>query len=401
MKHRGPQPDIVIRLFDEQWQRWELGGGAPRRLRAEDAENGSRRTLAVPARQVVASPLWIDGTDPAIVSEAAKLELEVRGLLSRAQGMDGVSLRLLPGEKRTLAVVGVFPPELPESCPSAERFDSSPFLFSLPRDAVTLWREGDDYAAAFTRGSEVIYWETIDRSVGSEELRTWLSLIVLRLQAEDMLAAPPRVVSWIEGVPAAKIAPPGCAALDDVADDAATGTPSLQRVLATWKPASARLAELRRSKRERMRTIVLAVAAGYVVLAAVLVLYAGVQRWRAARLTTETARLRAEVQTFQPIARDWSLVAPTADPSQFPLELLRGAIEAMPADGIRLTKFTVDTGKMVIEGEAKDYASATDFQANLKRSEALRGIDWSGTTNPTVEGPVTRFHAEGILPTTP
>ncbi|HEY8900365.1 MAG TPA: hypothetical protein VIM61_08130, partial [Chthoniobacterales bacterium] len=103
MKRRSPEPDVVIRLFAEDWQHWEFSNGSPRKL-AGIPENGARRTLAVPARQVLASPLWIEDGDPALAREAAKLELEVRGLLSRTTGMQGVSLRLLPEDKRTLAV---------------------------------------------------------------------------------------------------------------------------------------------------------------------------------------------------------------------------------------------------------------------------------------------------------
>ncbi len=397
MKRRSPQTDVVVRLFDEEWQAWEFSGGRPHKLASEGSTNGSRRTLAVPARQVLASPLWIEGADPALAPEAAKLELEVRGLLSRTAGMQGVSLRLLPEENRTLAVAAVFPPELPESCPSAERFEGSPFLLVLPADAATLWREAEDYVAAFTRGSEVVYWETADRSAGTEELRTWLNLIVQRLQGEGVLAAPPRVVSWIEGLSAAKVAPAGCLASEDFSS-AAGGEPSLDGVRGDWKPASALRAEVQRRQRERMRTIVLAVAAGYVVLAAVLLLYAGILKWRAGRLTAEAAELREQVAKFEPIRREWSVIEPTAEPSQFPLELLNAVVAAMPAGNLHLTKFVIEEGRLKIDGESDSFALATDFYNSLASNEVLRGIDWSGNTNPSVGPTVTTFHAEGALP---
>jgi len=397
MKRRGPQPDVVIRLFDEDWQRWEFAGGRPSKLPADAATNGCRRTLAVPARQVLASPLWIDGTDPALASESAKLELEVRGLLSRTTGMQGVSLRLLPGEGRTLAVAAVFPNELPESCPAADRFDVSPFLFKLPADSLTLWREGEDYVAAATRGAETVYWETVDRSSGAEELRVWLSLIVQRLQAEGVLVAPPRIVSWVEGLPAARITPAGCVVLGESAADTGAIAPSLERVQGDWKPGSAHRADAQRAQRERMRGIILAVAAGYLVLAAVLVLYAGVLRWKASGLAKENAKLTAEIEKFQPIRREWEVIEPTVESAQFPLELLRGVVGSLPAGNIHLTKFKIEEGKLTIDGEAESFGLATDFYNSLSANEALAGIVWSNT-NPTVGPTVTSFHAEGALP---
>lgn len=394
MKHRGPQPDVLVRLFDEEWQQWEISGGKRERLPADAPVNGSRRTLAVPARHVLASPLWIEGTDPALTPDAAKLELEVRGLLSRAQGMEGVSLRLHPGETRTLAVAAVFPPELPEGVPGAERFDGSPFLLALPPDAATLWREGEDYVVAFTRGRDVVYWETADRSLGGEELRTWLRLITLRLEGEGVLDEPPRVVSLVEGLPADRFAPAGSRPSRD--SDSA-GSPALENLRGDWKPVSAHEADAKRKVRERMRSIVLAVAAGYLVLAAILFIYAGVLRWQSAGARAEAAKLRAAVDEFQPTAGDWNFIAPTAEPALYPLALLRGVIEAMPPDGVRLTKFNVEGGRISIDGEAPDFAAAKAFYNSLASSPGLKGIVWDGNTTPTVTT-VTSFHAEGALP---
>ena len=55
MKRRGPVPDVVVRFFDEAWQRWQFTGGVPRHLEADSAagEGPVRVILGVPARQVI------------------------------------------------------------------------------------------------------------------------------------------------------------------------------------------------------------------------------------------------------------------------------------------------------------------------------------------------------------
>jgi len=397
MKRQGPAPEIAIRLFDEEWQRWDLTGASPRALPADapPVNGDSQRTFAVPARQVLATPLWIEGADASTAPEAAKLELEVRGLLPRAQGMEGVSMRLLTEGTRTLAVAAVFPPELSDTVPApeADRYDASPRLLDLAADTVTLWREGEDYVAAFTRGENVVYWETIDRSVGADEIRSWLQIITLRLQGEGVLAALPKVVSWIEGLPAERIAPSG----SPTSAESVAAPPSFKSACFDWKPQSAVQAAVQRQQRERIRNIILGVAAFYVVIVAGLVIYAGIQHWRAGHIAAETARLRGEVDSFQPTMKQWAFVGPTADPSQYPIELLGAVISAMPADGIRLTKFDISEGKLTIDGEANAYTMASDFYDRLAAAPALKGITWENQ-NPSVESNTTTFHAVGTLP---
>lgn len=398
MKKRGPLPDVVARLFDAAWQRWEFAAGAPARQLSGEAPGEARRILAVPARHVIATPLWIDGGDAALAPETVKLELEVRGLLPRAQGMAGTAMRLLPGGPRMLAVAAVFPAELPADCPQVEAFEVSPFFLALPADAATLWREGEDFVAAFTRGDDVVYWETIDRAAGAGELRCWLGLLALRLRGETVIEKPPRIASWVEGISAASIAPEGCEIVRDVAS-AIPGVPSLQRARFDWKPASVLLAEAQRVRNERVRKFVLAVAAGYIVLAAVLALYFGSLRWQMARLAGEAARLRAEVETFQPIARDWAVLSPTLSPSVYPLEILGGAVAGMPAKGVRLILFRVEDGKVTISGEADTFQMATDYFNTLSSSDAFRGFGLQSDTPQMKANNSASFNITGTIPT--
>jgi hypothetical protein len=372
MKRRGTAPDVITRLYEETWQRWKLTDGAPQRLEAEaKAENGP---------------------------ETVKLELEVRGLLPRAQALAGTTMRLLPHESRTLAVVAVFPPELPEEHSVANAYDASPFLLVLPRNAVTLWREGEDLVAAFTRDEDVVYWETTDRSVGTEDLKTWLGLLCLRLRGEAVIQAPPRVVSWVEGVPAERIAPAGCETRAE-SDDEPPGTPSLLHGRFDWKPVSAQRAEDQRVVREKVKRVALAVAAGYIVLAAGFALYFGGLRWKVSRLSEENAKVHAELEKFQPIARDWTMIAPTADPSQYPLEILNGIVAGMPPQGIRLIQFDVDNGKVTVGGEADTFQMATDFYNALATAEIFKGFNLQSDTPEMKANNSAKFNIHGAIPT--
>jgi hypothetical protein len=393
-KRRGPLPDLVVRMFDEAWQRWEFVVGVARPTEKQGGE--VRRILAVPARQVIATPLWIEGTEAALASETIKLELEVRGLLPRVQGMDGISLRLLPLGERTLVIAAVFPPELPAESPPAEAFDASAQLLTLPRDAATLWREGDDIVVAITRGDAVVYWETIDRTAGTDEMRIWLGLLCLRLRGEKVIEASPRIVSWVEGIPAARIAPEGC---ESAEDEMSPAQPTLAHAKLDWKPVSARLAGDLRVRRERIKRVVLAVSACYIVIAAGLALYFGSLRWQASSVAGEAAGLRAEVEKFQPIARDWASIAPTVTPMTYPLEILGGVVGSMPPKGVRLILFKIEDGRMTVNGEADTFQMATDYFNTLSAADALRGFNLQSETPQMKANNSASFNITGTLPT--
>jgi hypothetical protein len=397
MTRRGPvSSDVVVRLYEEAWQRWKLSGGSPQLLANEEvhADGATRVIHAVPARRVIATPLWIEGADAALAPETVKLELEVRGLLPRAQAMGGTVVRLLPQENRQLAVVATFPPELPEENSLADAYDVSPFLLDLPSDAVTLWREGDDLVAAFTRGEAVVYWETIDRSVPAEELQTWLGVLNLRLRGEAIIDRVPKVVSWVEGLPAARIAPAGCEATGAAPDS----RPSLKHARFEWKPVSAQQADLQRLRREQIKRVVLIVAAIYVVIAAGFTLYFGALRWKISRLANETTQLKAEVEKFQPIARDWTMIAPTVEPEQYPLEILSGVVTGMPPQGIRLIRFKIEGGAVGVEGEADTFQMATDFYNALATAEGFRGFNLQSDTPQMKANNAASFNIHGAIP---
>ncbi len=75
--------------------------GAARLLGAEAslANGGGRRILAAPARQILASPLWIEGGDPAIVARGGETGTRGARIAASCARMDGVSLRPAPSER--------------------------------------------------------------------------------------------------------------------------------------------------------------------------------------------------------------------------------------------------------------------------------------------------------------
>lgn len=389
MKRRAQAPEVVHRLFGDAWEVWETGEPSPRKLDG-DAPPDAQSILAMPARQVIACPLWIEGTDPAIVLDAAKLELDVRGLVPRALGLAAVVFRTFPAEDRTLVVAAIFPAEAPPEFPAATRFDASPFLMKLAPDAVTLWREGDDVVAAVCRGNHVVYWETNDLTADAAELRAWLDLIVLRLRGEGIVSAPLRFANCVAGIPTDRLLPSGCEAVE-----AAGCEPSIADAKFDWRPESVIRADRDRARAAQQRRILTAVAAGYLAVAACIGIYFGVLKIRASLLESEASKLRAQIEAYQPIAGEWtSLLGRTAEPEIFPLEILSRVVSAMPPEGIRLTLFKIDNLDVHLEGEADSFGVANNYAVKVVESDPV--VSWTRQT-PTTRGSTTHFVIQGRI----
>ncbi|MGC1479875.1 MAG: hypothetical protein WA771_05200 [Chthoniobacterales bacterium] len=379
------QPAELIRRWGEVWERWQWpdgAGGEPGWIESVEREpqpHGKPATLAVPARLVVAAPLWIDSVESEIVEESARLELDVRGLLVKRQAAGDAVLRVVDSVgERTLVLATVFPLALPESMPAAlfDRYDASPFLRPLRSDALTVWREGDDLVAGFTRGSKVVYWESIGSTDDTREIAGWLNLACLQLRAEGVIDSQLEFVNELPGFKEGVLALPNgvVASAAPVEEEI---KPSLANGIFRWRPPVAVAAAAAAVRSKQVRQLGLALAAIYCGIALIVGLYLGYQQFRTARMQSEAAALQAEVGEFAPISRAWRRVGVTAMPEFFPLEILHHVVNHLPEDGIRMTTFDVEDGRVLVEGEANPQRLTSSFFEAVDSDPELVAFSWN------------------------
>ncbi len=396
----------VVRPWNDQWERWEIGGegaGAPVLAESGGADAihpAGRSVLAMPARTVIAAPLWIDSTDPAIVEESSRLELEVRGLLSRKGGGKDFVARLLARDTRTLVIAAVFPAELPGGfeAPAFDRYEASPFLLGLEEDAVTLWREDGDLVAAFTSGPEVVCWETTRFTDDPEEISNWLRLLWLQLSGEGIVSGNLRLINHAAEIDRTRLRLP--AVIQPVTLPKADGepmSPTLAAARFQWKPAGALAHERTLRRRKQTRQIAFAIASAYAAIVLVLLGAWGVLQLQLGALRAEAAKLGAEVDKFQPVAREWRVIAQTAESGFFPLEILHFLVGKLPGDGIRLTKFALSEGLVTVEGEANSLSMASDYFTAITGDEGLRQLKWEMPTPITLPNSSAQFRIQGTF----
>lgn len=381
----------VVRQWCNGWERWESNPSAPGVRSLELAVAGEGDLFAVPARQVVAVPLWLDSDDPAVVEASVLLELEVRGFTSEG-AMADVSVRQVAKENgRTLVVVSVFPSDFEKRFPdvAAQRYEVSASLLPLDEDSQTVWREGGEIVAAYTRGKTLVYWTTWDAAATGREIQTWLKSTTLGLLASGFISRRPAHVVVDDGFNVSDLG------FEFIPVVRPLGPPALEMAKCDWRPASAVEAEQRRLGRARFRRIGLAVAVAYALLVFIAGGYLVWLNIQGTRLSADIDSLRSEATQIQPMIRQWQSVGPSIDSRRFPLEILRQVVESLPPQGIRLTIFDVTPERITVEGEAISASHAAKYFETVSHQNGMTDIDWQMPPPALLPNNTARFQIVG------
>lgn len=386
------------------WDRWYCEtDGTPRPVGHEEPiPPSSKRTLLLPAGRLFSWPLWIsrDG-DPL---ELIRLELAGRHLLQR--GMES-SLIVLPleseGERRLVTVIAPIEPfpadALPENWQNAETIGLSPLALSGSADLVVWMEWGELHAAFFRQGLPVWFCQA-----GAESLPGVIYRSALRLQAENVITSLPGSIllaGMSEGMMRRvqiSLSPlfshSSIRTLGEVLPPPAEVVWSNKSI--DLPPAAARSQRVRRNKQEKLLNL----AAMAAVLYALLLLWGSgdllIRRMALKRLRTECASLQEPAAKSHAAADRWKSLRHAVDPSLFALDLLAAA--ATPTDGgkIRLTRFSLEQGRLQISAEATDVTQAYSFIDRIKKSPRLDVYEWNAGQPQLAGKSSVRFDMEGI-----
>lgn len=371
----------------EGWELWgsaaggpfvrEQGGGE-----ATPADFRSATLYAVPAVEAFCVPLWIAAEDPALVDAALELQLEVSGLKSTVAEGEHIDRRsVAQEEKRTLFRVIVLPdafdPPLPRQLPT--RYDVSPNCYVLPENQIVLWCELGRLVFAVTRADQVVYFQGLSaRRVGSAAASE-IRMAVMSLHAQGVFDELEGATVWTDGG-SIQVEPAEFAAFESD-----LGIPVIRaRRPAPIRPASkslllpASVAAARRAahRRRQIRTAVLAVAAAYLILAAVLGGRYFLKEREVAALRDDVAALKRDVGWIPGEKARFFAVESSLDVDAYPFETLRRIYEHLPEKGVRFTEFRVNKSGVFVSGEARDQNEAIRFQNAVRRDPSLSRFTW-------------------------
>lgn len=386
------------------WEQWLVeADSAPCLIkeplpRAAQQNKKLKRILCLPSQTLHDWPLWIAGEGDRLA--LAKLELSGRHLIKR--GMEQ-SLCLFPinSEKDRQLVLAICPEEpfpeeyLPSDWRDAASFDLPVRTLGDEKTDLIVWSEWDRLHAAFLVGGKPVWFCPVDE----EHLSGLLLRTSLRLQAEGILRRVPSTI-LLAGI--------SSTILESVRSGLTTAFPSARLTLSEslppprlptesldLPPAVAREERANSAKKNRLLTYAMIGAIIYTLL---LLWGSGdlmIHRMELARIRKAIAVVAGPASEARADSERWKAMRSAVDPSFYALDLL--AAVAAPTEGgkVRLTRFTLELGKLQVSGEATDVTQAYSFQEQLKKSPALQAYEWTAGQPQLAGKNSVRFDMEG------
>ncbi len=368
---------------DGDWELWTLpegGKGVPHLLQrlAAPGESPGRAVVALPAPQVLAVPSWVATGDREVAPELMRLRLEERGLLPRAGG-GGVAADLqvlATRENRSLTLATVLQPDFPESLAfeRAVRFEPSAFTLPLLADRLTLWREAGRLTLAVTRGRDLVYTQALnDADLGAETVGE-IHCALLQLEGQGLLNPLQGAVLWGEFAAERAEALGKRLGLRVTTDGMPPPTlpPRASRLL----PPAVEALHTRKRRRDRVRRLVVTGILLYLGAIAAFAAYLAWEQHASDVAAAELGRQSPTVRAIQDTADRWRNVQAAVDPRVYPVELFSQIASLLPPEGMRLTAFEVQKGKVIVRGEASTAPAAFQFVENVRGRPELALFNW-------------------------
>jgi hypothetical protein len=370
-----------LRAVDgEEWELWAFPEGKRaqfiRRL-PTPAEVPGNTVVALPAQQTVTFPAWVATSDRDVIPEILHLQLEKRGLLSKNGSGSGMDYRVIEmRNNRALAVATVLQPDFPAELTfeRASRFEPSVYTYALPQDRLVIWREKGRLAVAATRGKEPVIAQVLADRELSETAVTELKCIVLQLQLQEFCNNLLGVHLW--GNFSAEEVERLQKMLELRVTYDSVPPPSLPAVRSGLLPPEVSILHAQRRRRSQIWSSVGLVAALYLLGITAFSGYLYWQKHVAANLREQLLRQSPTVAAIQKTAERWRQVEEAVNPNLYPVEVLYQVVGLLPPDGMRLTSFGVEKGKVTLRGEASTAPAAFKLAEDIKAKPELQIFNW-------------------------
>jgi hypothetical protein len=370
----------LVRCMNGNWELWNFPASKRAQFvrRIESPKTvGGHIVIALPLRQTVSYATWVPTADRQVVPEMVQLQLEKRGLVQRQTADSSVDVRILEvQEERSLALAIVLLPDLaPElAVENAVRFEPEPFTLPLPQDRLIVWRERQRLAVTISRGRDPIHFQVLSAEEVSDESVNEIRCILLQLESQHMINQLLGLAVWGNFTDAEVELLQQGLGLKTFRES--LPPPSLPTTASKLLPPQVSVLHEKARRRRRIRRLIAAAAGAY--LLAVLAII-GYIFWQQHRITELQSQLSAEhptVAAIQGTADQWRKVEWAVDPKMYAVELLHQVADLLPPQGMRLTAFQIEKGKLIIRGEASTAAAAFKFNEDIKQNAALKQFRW-------------------------
>ena len=402
-KSRTARRSAIFRPVASGWQKWQEGEGGTWSAAGEASElaelsPAAGALIAIPVRRAFSLAVWVPGDDPSILGDLVFTQLELRGLAGRSRETTSFAWREIAREgNEALLQAVVLPSQLAPRYWHGEVTDYavSPVCLPLPPDTVSIWQEEGAWVAAVTRGEQLLHFQPLTEKAPDAAMALEVWMMLAPLEAGRMLGPGITALVYHEGATAPS--------LDEWRSTG--GLPVETRSLPPpvrpsqpleCVPLPVREVQTAKVASARRQRIALAAAAVYFLI--VLGLAANTLRlhWQARALQAEIDGNAGEVAATKDAMERWNGLSAALDPAGYPLEVLFQTAKLLPPEGVRLTLFEMNLGRVIIQGEAKDFTAAQLYMDAVKKSQELSGYDWTAENPKSLPNRSARFQIDGV-----
>jgi hypothetical protein len=370
----------LVRCMNGNWELWNFPASKRaqfvRRIENPKAVGG-QVVVALPLRQTVSYATWVPTVDKQVVPEMVQLQLEKRGLVQRQSVASSLDVRILEvQEERSLVLATVLLPDLaPElAVENAVRFEPEAFTLPLPQDRLMVWRERQRLAVTISRGRDPIHFQVLSAEEVSDESVNEIRCILLQLESQHMINELLGLALWGDFTDEEVEVLQHGLALKTFRES--LPPPSLPATACKLLPPQVSVLHEKARRRRRIRRIIAAAVGAYLLGILAIVGYIFWQQNRIGQLQNQLDAERPTVTAIQGTADQWHKVEWAVDPKLYAVELLHQVADLLPPQGMRLTAFQIEKGKLVIRGEASTAAAAFKFDEDIKQNAALKLFRW-------------------------
>lgn len=401
-KSRTPRGGALFRPFAAGWQKWQEGEGgvwtaAGEAPELQELSPVAGSLIAVPVRRAFSLAVWVPADDVSLFDDLVFTQLELRGLAGRGRESTSFAWQEVAREgNEALLHAVVLPAHLAPRYWHGEvtEYAVSPSCLPLQKNGVTVWREEGAWVAAVTRGEKLLHFQPLTEPDPGASMALEISMMLAPLEAGHMTEGVSSVLLYHEGD-----------ALPDLADWRSGGGAEIEA--RPWPPPvrpakgldcvplPVRDAQTAKAVSARRQRWALAAAAVYFLL--VLGLAANTLRlhWQAGSLQAEIDRDADDVASTKEAMQRWNALNAALDPEGYPLEVLYQVARLLPKEGVRLTLFEMNLGRVLVQGEAKDFTAAQLYMDAVRKTKELSAYEWTAENPRSLPNGSARFQIDG------
>jgi len=392
--------DAVLRPGPVEWELWKFpakGDPVCELNPTKKSTSGAQRVvLALPARDVLALPLWI--STQANPAELAELELSSRHLLRRNAAVQAIPIETRENRALVLALTSSDDADAAPYFSLAREFEASARLWESGDADVVVWRELGELCFSFFLNGKCVFFSATGETSPGPAFCGALTRAAVRLKSEAVLNRLPAKARVYGGFSEAELTSLASELRVDVESVSGPTPPTLPTLRSNPAPPVAKIAESQRNGRNKLAKIGAAVAIVYLVFVAALATETVLRSLTLTRLRAEQADIAPEAEAAQKAVTEWREFRHAVDPLSYAIDQLAAVAREIPADQVRLTQFSLENGRLLVAGEAADVGQAYAFSEKIRASPALADYDWTARQPQLAGKSKVRFEMEGVRP---